>query len=139
MSECCIVGAGSTKYNALPSRHNFYISTNLHYPNANIIFAQDDPILDMLLKRKTEGFLTQPVFTTPQKYRDYKDYERCLEFDYRQFYNCSSLSSGLNAIVLAQFLGFKHIFLAGFNFAETDKNYLIPFETIKGKYKYTFL
>ena len=86
MSECCIIGAGSTKYNALPNRHNFYISANLHYPNANIIFAQDDPILDKLLKKRTDGFLRQPVFTTPQKYRDYKDFDRCYVFDYRKFF-----------------------------------------------------
>ena len=137
MSECCIVGAGSTKYNALPNRHNFYISANLHFPNANIIFAQDDPILDNILKKKVDGFSTQPVFTTPQKYRDYKDYDRCYVFDYRQFYNTGSLSSGLNAIVLAQFLGFTHINLAGFNFGEKD--YSVGFDTIRGDVEYTFL
>ena len=137
MSSCCIIGAGSTKYNALPKRHNFYISANLHYPNANIIFAQDDPILDDILKKKVDGFSTQPVFTTPQKYRDYKDYDRCYVFDYRQFYNTSSLSSGLNAIVLAQFLGFTHINLAGFNFDEKD--YSVGFDTIRGDVEYTFL
>ena len=137
MSECCIVGAGSTKYNALPNRHNFYISANLHYPNSNIVFAQDDPILDDLLKKKVDGFSTQPVFTTPQKYRDYKDYNRCYEFDYRIFYNTGSLSSGLNAIVLAQFLGFTQIYLAGFNFDEKD--YSVDFDTIRGDLKYTFL
>ena len=131
------MGAGSTKYNALPNRHNFYISANLHYPNANIIFAQDDPILDDILKKKVDGFSTQPVFTTPQKYRDYKDYDRCYVFDYRQFYNTGSLSSGLNAIVLAQFLGFSHINLAGFNFDEKD--YSVGFDTIRGDVEYTFL
>ena len=139
MSECCIIGAGSTKYNALPNRHNFYISANLHYPNANIIFAQDDPILDKLLKKRTDGFLIQPVFTTPQKYRDYKDFNRCFVFDYRNFYNTNSLSSGLNAIVLAQFLGFTHICLAGFDFKEKKKDYSVDFDTIKGDVKYTFL
>ena len=43
---------------------SIFISAKLHYPNANIIFAQDDPILDKLLKKRTDGFLTQPVFTT---------------------------------------------------------------------------
>ena len=137
MSECCIIGAGSSKYNALPNRHNFYISANLHYPDANIIFAQDNPILDKILKKRIDGFCNQPVFTTPQKYRDYKDYERCYVFNYRQFYNTNSLSSGLNAVVLAQFLGFKHIYLAGFDFEEKD--YSIGFDTVKGDVKYTFL
>ena len=143
MSECCIVGAGSTKHNALPNRHNFYISANLHYPNSNIVFAQDDPILDDLLKKKVDGFSTQPVFTTPQKYRDYRDFDRCYVFDYRKFYNRESLSSGLNAVVLAQFLGFTHIYLAGFNFNELRnknmKDYSVDFDTIKGDVKYTFL
>ena len=137
MSECCIIGAGSTKYNALPNRHNFYISANLHYPNANIIFAQDDSILDDILKKRVDGFSIQPVFTTPQKYRDYSDFSRFYVFDYRKFYNTSSLSSGLNAIVLAQFLGFTLINLAGFNFDEKD--YSVGFDTIRGDVKYTFL
>ena len=137
MSECCIIGAGSTKYNALPNRHNFYISANLHYPNANIIFAQDDSILDDILKKRVDGFSIQPVFTTTQKYRDYSDFSRCYVFDYRKFYNTSSLSSGLNAIVLAQFLGFTLINLAGFNFDEKD--YSVGFDTIRGDVKYTFL
>ena len=139
MSSCCIIGAGSSKYNALPKRHNFYISANLHYPNANIIFAQDDPILDQIFKKHTEGFLTQPVFTTPQKYSKYRDETRCYMFDYRKFYNRSSLSSGLNAIVLAQFLGFTRIYLAGFNFDEVKKNYHSDFESIRGDVEYTFL
>lgn len=139
MSECCIIGAGSSKYNALPNRHNFYISANLHYPDANIIFAQDNPILDKILKKRIDGFCNQPVFTTPQKYRDYKDFNRCYMFDYRHFYNTGSLSSGLNAVVLAQFLGFTHIYLAGFDFTEKKKDYSVDFETIKGDVKYTFL
>ena len=139
MSNCLIVGAGTTKANAHKCTPMFTIGTNLHYANCNIIFAQDDPIINRLLSGTEWGFEHQPIFTTPQKYRIYKDYNRCLEFNYRQFYNCSSLSSGLNAIVLAQFFGFKHIFLAGFNFAENDKNYSFTFDNIKGKYKYTFL
>ena len=83
------------------------------------------------------GFSIQPVFTTPQKYRDYSDFSRCYVFDYRKFYNTSSLSSGLNAIVLAQFLGFTLINLAGFNFDEKD--YSVGFDTIRGDVKYTFL
>jgi len=47
------------------------------------------------------------------------------------------LSSGLNAIVLAQFLGFTHINLAGFNFDEKD--YSVGFDTIRGDVEYTFL
>ena len=139
MFECCIVGAGSTKHKASHKKHNFYISANLHYPYANIVFAQDDPILDKILKKKLDGFSTQPVFTTPQKYRDYKDFTRCYVFDYRNFYNTGSLSSGLNAIVLAQFLGFTHIYLAGFNFNEKKKDYSVDFDTIKGDVKYIFL
>lgn len=139
MTECLIVGAGSSKPKAVEYSYLFSISANLHYPNANIIFAQDDPILDQILRKGVDGFRTQPVFTTPQKYKKYSDHYRCIEFDYRKIYNCGSLSSGLNAVVLAQFLGFSHIVLAGFNFNEKDSNYADMFQTIKGKTTYTFL
>ena len=141
MTDCLIVGAGSSKYKADRFDNVFTISANLHFPNANCIFAQDDPILDQILRKDTEGFTTQPVFTTPQKWKKYKDYSRCVHFDYRQFYNCSSLSSGLNAIVLAQFLNFKRVYLAGFDFHEkTGLDYDIKFDTIRGdKVRYEFL
>jgi hypothetical protein len=139
MNECLIVGAGSSKTKAVTYSYLFSISANLHYPNANIIFAQDDPILDQILRKGVDGFLTQPVFTTPQKYKRYSDHYRCIEFDYRKFKNCGSLSSGLNAVVLAQFLGFSHIVLAGFNFDEKDANYDEMFKIVKGKSEYTFL
>jgi len=139
MTECLIVGAGSSKPKAVAYSYLFSISANLHYPNANIIFAQDDPILDQILRKGVDGFRKQPVFTTPQKYKKYSDHNRCIEFDYRKFYNCGSLSSGLNAIVLAQFLGFYHIVLAGFNFNEKDANYNEMFKNIKGNSEYTFL
>ena len=139
MTDCLIIGAGSSKNKADDYSHLFSISANLHYSNANIIFAQDDPILDQILRKGVDGFRTQPVFTTPQKYKKYSDHYRCLEFDYRKIYNCGSLSSGLNAVVLAQFFGFRHIVLAGFNFEEKISNYSEMFETIRGKTTYTFL
>lgn len=141
MTDCLIVGAGSSKDKAHSFNDIYTISTNLHFPNANCIFAQDDPILDQILRKDIEGFTVQPVFTTPQKWKKYKDYSRCLPFDYRYFYNCSSLSSGLNAIVLAQFFNFKRVFLAGFDFDEKPKlNYATKFDTIKGTtVRYEFL
>jgi len=139
MTSCLIVGAGSSKPLANKYPHLFSISANLHFPNANVIFAQDDPILDKILRTDVEGFNTQCVFTTPQKYQKYKDYKRCLPFNYRYFYNTSSLSSGLNAIVLAQFFGFKDIVLAGFDFGEVKLDYQKQFDTIKGTASYKFL
>lgn len=141
MTDCLIVGAGSSKDKAFSFDNVFTISANLHFPNANCVFAQDDPILDQILRKNTEGFTTQPVFTTPQKWKKYKDYSRCIHFDYRQFYNCSSLSSGLNAIVLAQFLNFKRVYLAGFDFHEKiGLDYDVMFDTIRGdKVRYEFL
>jgi len=141
MTDCLIVGAGSSKDKAHSFDDIYTISSNLHFPYANCIFAQDDPILDQILRKNIEGFTTQPVFTTPQKWKKYKDYSRCLPFDYRHFYNCGSLSSGLNAIVLAQFFAFKRIFLAGFNFDEKpDLDYDVKFDTIRGdKVRYEFL
>jgi hypothetical protein len=139
MTSCLIVGAGSSKEKAKDYSNLFSISANLHFPDANIIFEQDDPILDKILRKDTEGFNIQPVFTTPQKYRKYSDHYRCISFDYRAFYNYKSLSSGLNAIVLAQFLNFKDIVLAGFNFDEKHLNYTQDFDTIKGSLNYKFL
>ena len=72
MKECLIVGAGSSKAKAVEYTDIFSISANLHHPNANIIFAQDDPIMDCILREGIDGFRTQPVFTTPQKYKKYK-------------------------------------------------------------------
>jgi len=140
MKECLIVGAGSSKAKAVEYPGIFSISANLHHPNANAIFAQDDPILDRILREEADGFRTQPVFTTPQKYKKYKDHFRCYEFNYRLFHNCSSLSSGLNAIVLAQFFNFERIILCGFNFDEKEANYNELFKIIshESEIEYTF-
>ena len=139
MTSCLIVGAGTSKPLANEYPHLFSISANLHFPNANVIFAQDDPILDKIFKKGVDGFRSQAVFTTPQKYRKYADERRCLPFNYRHFYNTSSLSSGLNAIVLAQFFGFKDIVLAGFDFGEVKQDYKTLFDTVKGSASYKFL
>ena len=141
MTDCLIVGAGSSKQKAFEYKDTFTISANLHFPNANCIFAQDDPVLDTILRKTTEGFTTQPVFTTPQKWQKYKAHPRCILFDHRGFTNSASLSSGLNAIVLAQFFGFNNLLLAGFDFEEKPElNYKIKFNSIKSnKIKYVFL
>ena len=141
MTDCLIVGAGSSKQKAFEYKNIFTISANLHFPDANCIFAQDDPILDAILRKTTEGFTTQPVFTTPQKWQKYKDHHRCILFDHRRFFNCGSLSSGLNAVVLAQFFGFNKLLLAGFDFDEKPElSYNIKFDSIKSeKIKYVFL
>lgn len=110
--ECNIVGGGPSKSLVKPDR--FTISTNFHCSWANIIVAIDEPILDKLLRKNVDGFTHQLVFTSPKVYPRYKDYPRCYEFIANKWVKSHSLSSGLNAIVLAHALGFTKIHIYGF-------------------------
>jgi len=129
---CNIVGGGESKVLAKPDY--FTIGTNFHCSWSNIIVAIDEPILDKLLRKNTDGFTHQLIFTTPKVYPCYKDYPRCYEFDSKKWVKSHSLSSGLNAIVLAQVLGFNTITLYGFDKILNDhRENKIKFETIKDK------
>jgi hypothetical protein len=136
---CNVVGGGSSKTLATPNY--FTIGTNFHCKFANLIFAVDDPVLDQLLRKKIEGFTEQVVFTTPKVYPQYKDYHRCYEFDSKKWVKSHSLSSGLNAIVLAHALGFNNINLFGFDkIVDDHRENKLKFNMIKDSNKeYNFL
>ena len=123
-----IVGGGDSK--ALVTPGNFTIGTNFHCEWANIIFAVDDYMVKDLLK---ENYL---VFTTPKTYVQFRHDSRYFLFNSKQFYNTHSLSSGLNAICLANLLGFSTINLFGFDkiqtkFKENYDKFLMIKETEK--------
>ena len=99
MTRCLIVGAGSSKPLAHKYTHLFSISANLHFPNANVIFAQDDPILDKILRTDVEGFNTQCVFTTPQKYQKYKDYKKKQGDNTSRHFIVGDISNEFNGII----------------------------------------
>src|SRR6056300_203707 len=129
---CNIVGGGESKVLTKPDA--FTIGTNFHCEWANIIFAVDEPVLDKLLRKSIDGFTHQLVFTTPKTYPRFRDHPRCYEFDSKKWIKSHSLSSGLNAVVLAQVLGFNTITLYGFDKILNDhRENKIKFETIKDK------
>jgi len=129
---CNIVGGGDSKVLAKPDY--FTIGTNFHCEWANIIVAIDEPVLEQLLRKNIDGFTHQLIFTTPKVYSRFKDHPRCYEFDSKKWAKSHSLSSGLNAIVLAQVLGFKTINLCGFNKILKDhRENKLKFEMIKDK------
>ena len=95
----------------------FTVSCNLHYPNANIIFARDEPILEKILKEETKGFENQLVFTTPREYEKFDSSTRIMLLDEDRLWpNNQGLSTGILAIATMLNFGFKKIYLCGFTF-----------------------
>lgn len=136
---CNVVGGGESKTLASPER--FTIGTNFHCYWANIIFAVDEPVVEQLLRKNIDGFSHQLIFTTPKVYPRFKDSIRCYEFDSKKWKNTNSLSSGLNAIVLAQILGFTTLNLYGFDKIQADyREHNTKFGQIKEKTReYNFI
>ena len=67
--EAIIFGSGPSRVliDKVPD-HIFTVSCNLSYPNANLIFAQDEPILEKLEKRDVKGLTTQAIFAPFRTY-----------------------------------------------------------------------
>jgi hypothetical protein len=124
MTSCYIVGGGDFCYT--PPNSSFIIGTNFHYKNANILVAVDEPIVKKLIQENINGFNNQPIFTSIKVGQYFSDSYRCFSYDYQKLHNIGSASSGMLAIMLADFLGF------------TDVN-LLGFSHIKDKHKTTFL
>ena len=98
----------------------FTVSCNLSYPNANLIFARDEPILEKLLKEKTSGFEDQLVFTTFREYEKYSDTGRVILLDEDKLFSYNQgLSTGTLAIATMLNFGFKKIYLCGFTFEKS--------------------
>ena len=87
----------------------------------------DEPIIRELLS-KTDKL----IFTTPKVASKYRRTGRVFEFDSKRHYNTNSLSSGLNAICLANQMGFDTLYLFGFEnrleqlgqIQDTEKKYV---------------
>lgn len=140
--QCFILGAGPSKKllgNYRPQM--FSISPNMHYPNADLIFAMDDPIIEALLK-KPKGFDNQLIFTTEQQYKRFKDFSRIVKFSHLQHFDEKrSFSSGGNAIGLATLMRFDEIYLLGMDWTDSglpenvDQDYIKAFMSISKKEK----
>ena len=123
--HCNIVGGGVSKRLAEPNK--FTIGTNFHCVWANLIFAVDEPIIRELLS-KTDKL----IFTTPKVASKYRRTGRVFDFDSKRHYNTNSLSSGVNAICLANQMGFDTLYLFGFEnrleqlgqIQDTEKKYV---------------
>jgi len=124
MTSCYIVGGGTFCY-TIPTS-SFIIGANFHYKNANILVAVDEPIVKKIIRDNLEGFNTQPVFTNIKVGQYFTDSHRCFVYDYQKVHNIGSISSGMLAVMLADFLGFVNVTLLGFSH-------------IKDKHKTTFL
>lgn len=135
--RCFILGAGPSKKLLDDYRPPmFSISPNMHYPNADLIFAMDDPIIKLLLK-KPEGFENQLIFTTPQKYKQYHEIPRITKFAHLEHFDEKrSFSSGSNAIGLATLMRFDEIYLLGMDWTDPalafklDESYIKCFMSI---------
>lgn len=132
MASCCVVGGGTTKDNVFLKY--FTIGTNFHCTKANIICAIDEPIVNKLLVDNSDSI--QFIFTTRSIQEKYNNYARCYKFDYNDYYNINSLSSGLLALALADKLGFSTIYMFGFdNLLIKSHHQTIKFNTIKNTNK----
>ena len=77
----------------------FTVSCNLSFPNSHLIFAQDEPIIDKIVKEHTKGFNTQIIFTLLRAYEKYADSGRLLLIDEdKLFPRTQGLSTGILAI-----------------------------------------
>ena len=80
--EAIIFGSGPTRNLIKEVPDNiFTVSCNLSFPNSRLIFAQDEPIIDKIVKEHIEGFNTQIIFTPLRAYERYADSGRLLLID----------------------------------------------------------
>ena len=116
--EAIIFGSGPTRKLIKEVPDNiFTVSCNLSFPNSHLIFAQDEPIIDKIVKEHTEGFSTQTVFAPFRAYERYADSGRLLLIDEdKLFPRTQGLSTGILAIGTLLKLGFTKLYLCGFSF-----------------------
>ena len=111
--EAIIFGGGPTKnlINEVPT-NIFTVSCNMYFPNADIIFARDESVLENIIKEKTKGFEDQLVFTTPREYEKYSDTGRVMLVDEDNLWPRSQgLSTGILAIGVILRLGFRLVLI----------------------------
>ena len=100
----------------------YTISCNENYPNANLIFAIDSPIIDGLLANKFKGLEHQTIFTNYKIFERYNYSKRVMLFDEDRLFGGQGLSTGTIAIGACLKWGFSRIFLSGFDFSIGGSN-----------------
>ena len=118
--DAIIFGRGPTRHliDTVP-KGILTVSCNLYYPNANIIFARDECILEKILKEKIKGFENQLVFTTPREYEKFRNssFGRLMLLDEDRLWpRTQGLSTGILAIGTLLKFNFEKIYLCGFTF-----------------------
>ena len=141
--KAIIFGGGPTKalIDTVP-KDIFTVSCNMYFPNANIIFAQDEPIIDKIVKEHTKGFNTQIIFTPLRAYERYADSGRLLLIDEdKLFPRTQGLSTGILAIGTLLKLGFTKLYLCGFSFDKvggTIEKLTTVFTSLEGETNKTY-
>ena len=113
-------GPSRTDLKKVPSIYT--ISCNENYPNANLIFAIDSPIIDGLLANKFKGLEHQTIFTNYKIFERYNYSKRVMLFDEDRLFGGQGLSTGTIAIGACLKWGFSRIFLSGFDFSIGGSN-----------------
>ena len=113
-------GPSRTDLKKVPSIYT--ISCNENYPNANLIFAIDSPIIDGLLANKFKGLEHQTIFTNYKIFERYNYSKRIMLFDEDRLIGGQGLSTGTIAIGACLKWGFSRIFLSGFDFSIGGSN-----------------
>jgi len=117
--QAIIFGSGSSRVlvDKVPE-YLFTVSCNLAYPTANLIFAQDEPIIEKLEKRDVKGLTTQAIFVPLRMYERYGGKRVMLIDEDKLWPNSQGLSTGILAIGTMLKLGFNKIYLCGFEFTK---------------------
>ena len=117
--EAIIFGSGPSRalIDKVPD-HIFTVSCNLSYPNANLIFAQDEPILEKLERKDVKGLTTQVIFAPFRMYERYGGKRVMLIDEDKLWPNSQGLSTGILAIGTILKFGFDSIYLCGFEFTK---------------------
>ena len=117
--KAIIFGSGPSRalIDKVPA-HIFTVSCNLSYPNANLIFAQDEPILEKLNARDVKGLTTQAIFAPFRMYEKFGGKRVMLLDEDKLWPNSQGLSTGVLAIGTMVKLGFNKIYLCGFEFTK---------------------
>ena len=113
MSSVSIVGGG--KYISEVNTKQLVLGTNFHYKKANLLVSVDTSVLDPMTRGNLDNYNYQPIITTYDNYKRYKNNHRVLFFDEYKWYHIAGVSSGLLAIAFCVSMKVKHLDLYGFN------------------------
>ena len=98
----------------------FSVSCNLAYMNANVYFAQDDQMINQLIRKKVKAlFLTYRMY---EKYSDNPNAGFFLLDEDKLWNRPQGLSTGLLAICTMNNWGFNKIYLSGFSFDKPNSS-----------------